>query len=463
MAEFKQGTEEEVKSGAAQFKAGAIVSDQARTNVSTGGGAKTPIYHRVVVYPTQDEQGKVSGADRLIYIEKNGTWQPAAISKDGGKTYQFSDPNYPTMAGVAGAGLQNDLKNTSSDIYKNLDANTNLAITKAGIPQTQKKSVVDSIKNNSDQEEQTGDGSQLGPAGPPETGQNASGTKTSGFGDFKYPLDIATTKQDVIKFTMLEYKPSGVGASFGSVAGGSRGSLANGIPKDRKIAGTVVLPVPSGISDTNSADWGSNTMNALEAALAAGAYTGITEGLGKGVESVGSSLKTALADDTTGRAIGAAFAGAAVNGDGAKILQRAEGAVINPNMELLFNGPQLRPFTFTFKMSARNQSEAQEIIKILNFFKRGMSPIKTESNLFLKAPNTFKIQYLHLGSNGKDHPYIGRIKECALQNVTVNYTPEGQYATFRDGVMVSYEMQMQFQELEPVFNSDYEGLNGIGY
>lgn len=317
--------------------------------------------------------------------------------------------------------------------------------------------------NNANNPDGTGDGSQLGPSGPPETGQNASGTKTSGFGDFKYPLDIASTKQDVIKFTMLEYKPSGVGASFGSAAGGSRGSLANGIPKDRKIAGTVVLPVPSGISDTNSADWGSNTMNALQAALAAGAYTGITEGLGRGVESVGSSLKTALGDDTTGRAIGAAFAGAAVGGDGAVILQRAEGAVVNPNMELLFNGPQLRPFTFTFKMSARNQSEAQEIIKILNFFKRGMSPIKTESNLFLKAPNTFKIQYLHLGSNGKDHPYIGRIKECALQNVTVNYTPEGQYATFRDGVMVSYEMQMQFQELEPVFNSDYEGLNGIGY
>jgi hypothetical protein len=55
----------------------------------------------------------------------------------------------------------------------------------------------------------------------------------------------------------------------------------------------------------------------------------------------------------------------------------------------------------------------------------------------------------------KEHPYIGQIKECGLQNLAVNYTPEGQYATYHDGPMVSYEIQMTFQELEPVFNEDY--------
>jgi hypothetical protein len=209
-------------------------------------------------------------------------------------------------------------------------------------------------------------------------------------------------------------------------------------------------------------------MNALEAAMAAAAFTGITEGLGAGVESFGKSLSAAVGEDKTGRGIGAAFAGAATGTNGNAILSRAEGAVVNPNLELLFNGPQLRPFQFTFKLSARSKDESKQIIKILNFFKRGMSPIKTESNLFLKAPNTFKIQYLHLGQNGQDHPYIGRIKECALQSVTTSYTPEGQYATFSDGVMVSYQLIMQFQELEPIFNSDYvddagNELSGIGF
>jgi hypothetical protein len=297
-------------------------------------------------------------------------------------------------------------------------------------------------------------------AGPTDTGNPIKETKTSGFGSFVYPLGLGKTKQDVIKFTMLEYRPSGLGP-----VGQQRGGFGNARNEatDRTIAGTVVLPIPNGISDTNSADWGANSMNALEAALAAAAFTGITEGLGAGVESFGKSLSAAVGEDKTGRGLGAAFAGAALGGQSGAILSRADGAVINPNLELLFNGPQLRPFQFTFKLSARSKDESKEIIKILNFFKRGMSPIKTESNLFLKAPNTFKIQYLHLGQSGKDHPYIGRIKECALQSVTVSYTPEGQYATFTDGVMVSYQMQMQFQELEPIFNSDYDGIEGIGF
>jgi hypothetical protein len=89
-----------------------------------------------------------------------------------------------------------------------------------------------------------------------------------------------------------------------------------------------------------------------------------------------------------------------------------------------------------------------------------MAPQRTPGNLFLKSPNTFTIQYM---KGTADNPNIGKIKECALQSVTTSYTPEGQYATFGDGVMVSYSLQMTFTELEPIFNDDYEGLPGIGY
>jgi hypothetical protein len=57
---------------------------------------------------------------------------------------------------------------------------------------------------------QAGDGST--PSTPPETGKELTGTKTSGFGNFIYPEGLGSTKQDVIKFTMLEYQASGVGA-----------------------------------------------------------------------------------------------------------------------------------------------------------------------------------------------------------------------------------------------------------
>lgn len=316
-------------------------------------------------------------------------------------------------------------------------------------PTAEQKQAVNGAAGNPNAADDPGTGSSA--AGPTDTGEAIEGTKTKEFGNFVYPTGLGNTKQDVVKFSMLQYSPSGL-------RGGERTA-----PESRTI-GTVVLPIPNGISDTNSVDWGQNTLNAVEAAAAAAAFTSITEGLGKGIKEAGDSFKEFLGEGETKKGAAALFTSAAVGTAGAQVLARTSGSVINPNMELLFNGPQLRPFQFTFKLSARSEGESKQIIKILNFFKRGMSPIKTQSNLFLKAPNTFKIQYLHRpkGEN-VDHPYIGRIKECALQSVTTSYTPEGQYATFSDGVMVSYQLTMQFQELEPVFNNDYDGIEGIGF
>ena len=174
MASFTEGNAEQVKSGEAQFRPGAIVSKQQATfvgqkieevqeNIPGSQGSVrivkkpvggTKIYHRAVTYVTQNEDGTVSGAERVIYIEKNGKFQPAAISKDGGKTYSFSDPNYPTMDSVAGAGLQNELNSKDGAIHKNLDIQVGRALDDAGIPKTQKKNVIDSLENNADKEDE---------------------------------------------------------------------------------------------------------------------------------------------------------------------------------------------------------------------------------------------------------------------------------------------------------------------
>jgi hypothetical protein len=275
-------------------------------------------------------------------------------------------------------------------------------------------------------------------------------TKKGSAGSFVYPANLAETHQDIIKFNLVKYIPGGIPTPGSS-----------GRPPSGEILGTVVLPVPNNISDTNTADWGADPMNAVQAAAAAAAFAGITDGVGAGMESIGASLKQFGSDPTSKTFVAAGFAGAAMGGEGAKLLSRASGQIVNPNLELLFNGPQLRSFSFTFKLAARSDGEGQTILKILRFFKRGMSPIRSESNLFLKSPNTFTIQYM---KGSKDNPNIGKIKECALQSVTTSYTPEGQYATFSDGVMVSYSLQLTFSELEPIFTKDYEDSpDGIGY
>ena len=402
----------------------------------------------------KDNNNKIIDGSRKTILQyqatPGGIFQAAATSTEGGKAGSWTLINAANSnTPILGQAAINSLQTPNGVLNQETQKSVGIEATKAKLSPEEIKKLSDKTKNQATAET----------VESLDTGEAVDGTGKSpkDFGNFTYPLDLGKTKQDVIKFSMLEYKPSGLKFIGKSPVSERTGTGSN-------IIGTVVLPIPSGISDTNACVWGENTLNAATAAAAAAAFAGITKGIGAGVKEAGDSLTKALADPATKTGIAALFTANAVGTDGGAILARTAGAVLNPNLELLFNGPTLRPFSFTFKMSARDKEEAKEIIKILNFFKRGMSPIKTKSNLFLKTPHTFKIQYLHRpkGEN-TDHPYIGRIKECALQSVVVSYAPEGQYATYSDGVMVSYEMQMQFQELEPIFNSDYEGLSGIGF
>lgn len=162
---------------------------------------------------------------------------------------------------------------------------------------------------------------------------------------------------------------------------------------------------------------------------------------------------------SSSREIKIALAGAAV---GVENLLSRFGSVLNPNLELLFTGPQLRPFEFKFQMSAREKAEGENIKDIINFFKKNMAVKKSGSGgIFLKAPNTFLIEYKFNGAD-TTHPGINLIKECALLSCSVEYTPLGTYMTYPDGTMVSYTMSLSFQELEPVYDKDYVD-HPIGY
>jgi len=297
-------------------------------------------------------------------------------------------------------------------------------------------------------------------------GRNTPGT----YGNLVYPLDIKTTAQDVIRFKILKFQPTGLNIS-GALSGGA--TLGGNREKDkdnRDILGTIILPIPGNISDTNSCNWGDDKLDAFTAVGANAALTAIQGGIGKGVEILGQAAEgTAGAGNADVKTTLTTKIAELAVGGGVNILGRTQGAVFNPNLELLFSGPELRSFSFTFKMSARSKTEADEIVKIIRAFKQSMSAQTTESSIFLKAPNTYEIAYLRRQKNGKEgteivHTRLGKIKECALLSLTTNYAPEGQYAVYNDGTPVSYEIQMQFKELEPIFNNDYGNVTeNIGF
>jgi hypothetical protein len=149
-----------------------------------------------------------------------------------------------------------------------------------------------------------------------------------------------------------------------------------------------------------------------------------------------------------------------------QVLARTTGSVINPNMELLFNGPGLRQFKFTFRFTPRYKEEGVEVKKIIKAFKRNMAPKGSGEN-FLRTPNIFQINYME-GSN--EHPFLNKFKLCALTNMSVNYTGDGVHATYVDGTPISMQMDLSFSELTPIYNEDYneiekfeKGHLGVGY
>lgn len=273
----------------------------------------------------------------------------------------------------------------------------------------------------------------------------------------RYPIDMDKT-QDYMQFTMLEYRPRklDINVAKGGGAFGNRPEAKN--ENEIQTRGkTVVLPIQPSITDANTVRWQEDSMNSLEAIAAAAALSTIQKGVGGAVEAAtGVASIIAGNNPSLGNVAAAFFAQQASGVKG--LLPRTLGGILNPNIELLFEGPQLRTFQFNIVLSAREPTESKNIRNIIRFFKQGMSVKRAQTDLFLKAPHTFEIKYIY-GITQKDHPWINRIKECALTGCTVNYTPAGSYATFGDGAMTSYEIGLQFAELEAIYDDDYKLLD----
>ena len=285
-------------------------------------------------------------------------------------------------------------------------------------------------------------------------GEDRAGTRNK-FGNHVFPTSI-DPGQDVLKFNMMKYVPK----KFDQEQFGFEDRETKG-----RSIGSVILPIPAGIGDAQAVSWGGNSMSAVQAALAQAALDAITKSPGEGVDSLlNSAEKVAGNSGEASKALANTLAGMASGQQG--LLTRTSGANLNPNLHLLFQAPTLRPFNFNFSLSPRDPKEAEVVMKIIRFFKQGMSPIRSKSNLFLKSPHTFQLQYLlREGRRSREHPFINKFKECALQSFGVQYTPTGNYSTFSDGVMTQYNISMTFTELEPVFNDDYgdKDLAEIGF
>jgi hypothetical protein len=304
----------------------------------------------------------------------------------------------------------------------------------------------------------------------------------------RYPLKNIDKSDDYLKIDVLEYVPPGLNTTLTTFAQRSSDDTYKEVYESagtKGIRGTVILPIPEGISDSNSVAWGDSQMGPVQTLLMGGALDTIrsgnfVEGLGKslikGVNLISGAAKTGTTQKMVQQFAAASAVNQLIGGDKQDLFQTAlardTGAVFNENIELLFSGVSLRQdFTFSYDMVPRSRKESDEIKQIIRLFKMEMAARKgleqgDASGLFLKSPSVFRLQYM---SGGQPHPYLNRFKICALKGMGVTYTGSGTYATYSDATPVHMQMTMTFGELTPIYHEDYVDekgnfkLDGTGY
>jgi hypothetical protein len=304
------------------------------------------------------------------------------------------------------------------------------------------------------------------------------------FSPLRYPNSRIDTDSDYLELRVVEYKAPGFtrGEQTDGVGTGGTLTLTDSTEALQENIenplGFIFLPIPENIQDSNAVNWGDDSINSVAAAGVGAVQTAIeSENFGEGLtggindfrERIGGTFK---GSGDAQRVASSFFAAKAVNVLGGNtsldgVLARTSGQIINPNMELLFNGVTLRSFNFTFDLTPRDERESDTIKRMLRIFKQNMQAKKSSdgggSGLFLRSPNVFQLNYK---TGRRNHNFLHKFKPMALLNMAVNYTGAGTYATYDDTTPVHMKLDLSFQELNPVYSEDYdseEGKEGVGF
>jgi hypothetical protein len=289
--------------------------------------------------------------------------------------------------------------------------------------------------------------------------------------EYRYPYRKLEKTDDYLHIKVVDYKAPGI-PTLGQTTSSSSSNQVT-------VNHNIYLPMPQGIEDSNSVDWGDDTLNPI-AATALGLSKDAIEsdnpfkGIQSGIQKAIGITNDQILGGNAQHLISTGFAAAAVGALGANVnleslISRSSGQVLNPNMELLFKGVKLRSFQFTYDLVARDSTESSYIKGMIRTLKTSMAPRKSSSastasqGLFISAPNVFQLEFRKGSSK---HPFLPTFKPMALIGMGVNYTGSGTYATYSDGAPIHLNMTLSFQELNPVYYEDYNDSNaqiGVGY
>ena len=134
------------------------------------------------------------------------------------------------------------------------------------------------------------------------------------------------------------------------------------------------------------------------------------------------------------------------------ILLQGQGYAVNPQVQMLYRGLGLRSFSLSFVFSPKSQKEAAVVNQIIHTFKYHAAPELTSGatvssqSMYLIPPSLFNVSFM---SQGKENPFLPKYADCVLEDIEVNFAPNG-FAAHTDGAPVQTTLTLQFKETEIV-------------
>lgn len=138
----------------------------------------------------------------------------------------------------------------------------------------------------------------------------------------------------------------------------------------------------------------------------------------------------------------------------------AFGQVINPMLEMIYVSPEPRSFQFEFMFYPRSESEARQVLQIIELFRFHAAPELGGTGMLI-PPSEFDMKFFY---RGKENPNIPPIGTCVLKDVQTNYAPKG-FATYESlsdtptkggtGMPVAITMSLAFTETTYLTKEDF--------
>jgi hypothetical protein len=201
----------------------------------------------------------------------------------------------------------------------------------------------------------------------------------------------------------------------------------------KRLKAAIALYIPNQLSARYSAGWGEEDTSAFSMLAKVGGEIGKT--------------LTGNADvKRTGGVAGEILAALAINNAPmGKEMALAAGVAANPKKEQAFKNVDFRTFTFEYQFAPRSESEALNVQNIIRAFKYHMHPEFKSSDAFLYIyPSEFDIVYYQ---GTEENLNIHRHTSCVLTEMNVNYTPNGVFNTFPNGMPTQINLTLTFKEL----------------